>query len=102
MVTLNMESVVETPKELWWAYSPDLGWVVQDRSLFVNRCWDFTEEMTFIRCSDWSEYTQGEQAWNYKEAKRYLASLSQSEALVKRNELEACKARFCENRELVA
>ena len=36
MVTLNMESVVETPKELWWAYSPDLGWVVQDRSLSMR------------------------------------------------------------------
>ena len=102
MVSLNIESSLQNSKDLWWAYSPDMGWVVQDRSLFVNRCWDFTEEMTFIRCSDGAEYTQGEAAWNYKEAKRYLASLSQSEALEKRNELEVCQARFFETQERVA
>ena len=102
MVTLNIESVVETPKDLWWAYNSDFGWVVQDRSLFVNRCWDYTEEMTFIRCSDGEEYTQGDQAWDYKEASRFLATLSPSEAFEKHRELEACKIQFCERLEQVA
>ena len=102
MVTLNLKSSVNTPKDLWWAYSPDMGWVVQDRSLFVNRCWDFPEEMTFVRCSDGEEYSQGDRPWNYKEASRYLSSLSQSEALEKMSDLEACKARFCKTQELAA
>ena len=102
MVTLNMESVVKTSKDLWWAYNSDCGWVVQDRSLFVNRCWDFPEEMTFVRSSDFNEYEQGEQAWNYTEASRYLKNLPPNEAFDKRAELEAFQIQFCENQEVAA
>ena len=102
MVSLNTKSYMELPKELWWAYNPDCGWVVQDRSLFVNRCWDFPEEMTFVRFSDFHEYEQGDQAWNYTEASRYLNSLSPKDAFDKRAELEAFQIQFCENQEVAA
>ena len=102
MQSLNKQSSTDCPKELWWAHSPAFGWVVQDRSLFVNRCWDFTEDMTFIRCNDWSEYTQGEEIWNYKEAGRYLDTLSPGEAFHKRAELEELKSQYVQSMELAA
>ena len=102
MVTLNMQYNENMPKEIWWAYSAELGWVAQDRELFVNRCWDFPEEMTFVRCNDLKEFTQGERKWDYKEASRYLEGLSQSEALEKINELKECQARYLSQLEQAA
>ena len=102
MVSLNTERKVDCPSELWWAHSPAFGWVVQDRSLFVNRCWDVPEAMTFTRSSDGREFEQGDRSWDYKEAGRYLESLCLKDALEKRAELERFKAFFCERYEEVA
>ena len=102
MVSFNSQSSIDAPKELWWGHSPTTGWVVQDRSLFVNRCWDYPEEMLLTRCSDGCEFEQGDRRWDYKEASRYLESLSTKDALEKRAELECFKAFFCERYEEVA
>ncbi len=68
----------------------------------MNRCWDFPEEITFVRCRDWTEYSQGEETWNYKEAGRYLDSLTPGEALSKQAELEAFKGQHAQHMELAA
>jgi hypothetical protein len=95
MQTLNTAHNVNGPSELWWAHSPAFGWVVQDRSLFVNRCWDVPEEMLLTRSSDHREFEQGDRSWDYKEASRYLASLSPKEAFEQQAELETFKQAFC-------
>ena len=102
MVSFNSQSSIDAPKELWWAHSPAFGWVVQDRSLFVNRCWDYPEEMRLTRFSDGREFEQGDLDWDYKEASRYLESLCPKDALEKRAELECFKSFFCERYEEVA
>ena len=95
MVSLNTANNVNCPSELWWAHSPAFGWVVQDRSLFVNRCWDNPEEMQLTRRSDGREFEHGDRSWDYKEASRYLDSLPINEALIKCQELEAFQQEFC-------
>ena len=80
----------------WWAHSKSHGWVVLDKSLPNNRSAFDPEDYTFIRCSDWSEYEQADQPWNYKEAGRYLDSLTPAEAAEAQRELEQLQAKYAE------
>ena len=85
-------------KDEWWAFSETEGWVLLDKTVAVNRFSDFPEAFQFLRCSDWSSYEQGEQAWNYKEANRYLDSLSNRDRLSASRELFAAQETFYEER----
>ena len=80
----------------WWAHSQSHGWVVLDKNLPKNRNSFDPESYTFIRCRDWSEYEQAEQPWNYKEAGRYLDTLTPAEAIEARRELAGFKQKFAE------
>ena len=86
----------KSSETLWWAHSKSHGWVILDKTLTRNRCSFHPEEYTFIRCRDWSEYEQADQPWNYKEAGRYLDSLTPAEAAEAQRELEQLQAKYAE------
>ena len=79
---------------MWWAFSKVHGWVVLDKTVPENRNSCFPEEFTFLRCRDWKSYQQGEQPWNYTEARRYLAGLNPEEAAWAEQELVAAQQEF--------
>ena len=88
------KTTAKTDEMTWWAYSEKHGWVILDKTLPQNRNSFDPEGFTFIRCSDWNEYEQGEQTWNYREAGRYLDTLTPAAAAEARRELETLQTRY--------
>jgi len=86
-------STIFRDPDTWWAFSQSHGWVVMDKTLPQNRGSVLTEAFRFIRCRDWFDY---EQPWNYKEAGRYLDSLTPAEAAAAETELAALQAAYQE------
>ena len=86
----------ETDAQAWWAFSPTHGWVVLDKTLPQNLNTYCPEEFEFVRGCDGAVYEQGDQAWDYKEARRYLDSLPALEAVKAERELAHLQRQFQE------
>lgn len=91
-----IQEAYRSESDAWWAWSPVHGWVVLDRGVFQNRVTHRPDKYRFLRCRDWAEYEQGRQAWNYREAGKYLASLPAGAAAEAQAELARRQEEFAE------
>jgi len=74
----------------WWGYSDKNGWVVLDRNL-VSNVPGKTDELVFIKCNNWSTYSEDRNKWElpyYEYYKTFLNKFTGDALKAKQNELK--------------